>query len=309
LNPPSGYTKRGAIDYLKHDNINKFNYDGYTHIDLWLAGSSPENDEWRRTLGYNLHMRSYSINVDTGTITVSIQWENMGSTGLHYHNQLYLELGSQLIKLSDDIRLETPRGGETLSRSYTVARPTGLTAGTYAIRFWMPHKDVQASTKYTGTDAEKAQKRAAFAIPISSNGITFNTATGRNETGRSLTITNSSSSSVYNFPFDTTLVTDGTQLITVRATDFDGNETLMNVSVIVDNVADDITNPTLTWSYPTEGITVAGEVQLSVNATDADSGMQRVEFYVNDFLIGTDFNSPFRATWDTALEIDRKSVV
>lgn len=59
--------------------------------------------------------------------------------------------------------------------------------------------------------------------------------------------------------------------------------------------------PTAAVSAPAAGSTVSGSVAFSATATDNDR-ISRVDFYVDDRLIGTDTSSPYSVTWNTALE-------
>jgi N-acetylneuraminic acid mutarotase len=61
---------------------------------------------------------------------------------------------------------------------------------------------------------------------------------------------------------------------------------------------DDVTAPTATLTAPSEGATVEGDVLLSASASD-DYGVQRVEFYDGDILIGTATSAPFTLSWYT----------
>lgn len=61
----------------------------------------------------------------------------------------------------------------------------------------------------------------------------------------------------------------------------------------------DFTPPSVGISYPDEGATVSGLVDIGINATDF-SGIDRVEISLNCRLAIASFkNSPFTAVWDT----------
>jgi len=64
------------------------------------------------------------------------------------------------------------------------------------------------------------------------------------------------------------------------------------------SVTVDATPPAVTISYPLAGSTVSGSrVTLSATATDAGSGVAKVEFIVDGALLATDTASPYSATW------------
>ena len=43
---------------------------------------------------------------------------------------------------------------------------------------------------------------------------------------------------------------------------------------------------------------VIGKISIEVNTSDNESEIDKVEFYIDNDLIGTDFSSPFGVTWD-----------
>ncbi|MFP2957627.1 M20/M25/M40 family metallo-hydrolase [Myxococcus sp. 1LA] len=61
----------------------------------------------------------------------------------------------------------------------------------------------------------------------------------------------------------------------------------------------DETPPEVAITAPTTGSTVSGVTNVTVTATDA-SGVNRVEFLVDDALIATDTTAPYSFNWDTA---------
>lgn len=64
-------------------------------------------------------------------------------------------------------------------------------------------------------------------------------------------------------------------------------------SVMVDSTA-----PTVAVSYPTAGSAVSGRsATITATATDAGSGVAKVEFFVDGKLLATDTSSPYAATW------------
>ncbi|OJT26916.1 hypothetical protein BO221_02585 [Archangium sp. Cb G35] len=60
---------------------------------------------------------------------------------------------------------------------------------------------------------------------------------------------------------------------------------------------DDVTAPEVSLTSPSEGASVAGEISVTANASD-DHGVQRVEFYDGETLIGTDAAAPYSVTWN-----------
>ena len=57
-------------------------------------------------------------------------------------------------------------------------------------------------------------------------------------------------------------------------------------------------DPTCEITAPSNGATVTGIVGIEVTATD-DFGVDKVEFYVDSSLIGTDYSTPYTWSWDS----------
>lgn len=71
-------------------------------------------------------------------------------------------------------------------------------------------------------------------------------------------------------------------------------------SKTVDNTASgsDTTNPTVSITAPAANATVSGTLSISANAGD-NVGISRLEFLLDNNLIGSDTNSPYSYSWDT----------
>jgi beta-glucanase (GH16 family) len=126
------------------------------------------------------------------------------------------------------------------------------------------------------------------------------------------TALNSELTAPYNCKFDSTTVADGSHTLKAVAYDAAGNSTTTLRTVTVDNVPDpapgDTTAPTVTWSTPSEGATVAGMVWESTNsgpsgpceAAAADNvGVTRVMFYVDGVLLNQEGLAPWNCKFDT----------
>ncbi|WP_235217021.1 extracellular catalytic domain type 1 short-chain-length polyhydroxyalkanoate depolymerase [Archangium violaceum] len=61
----------------------------------------------------------------------------------------------------------------------------------------------------------------------------------------------------------------------------------------------DAVPPTVSLSAPANGATVSGTVRVAANATD-NVGIAKVEFSIDNTLVGTDTASPFEYSWNTA---------
>ncbi len=99
-------------------------------------------------------------------------------------------------------------------------------------------------------------------------------------------------------------VGDGTKTVRVRFTDFAGNTSnSVSDSIVLNTVA-----PTVTLTAPAAGSTVRGTVPLAATASDTN-GIARVEFYVDDLLVGTDTSSPYTSSWNSATGSDGSHTV
>ena len=98
----------------------------------------------------------------------------------------------------------------------------------------------------------------------------------------------------YTATLDTTTLTDGAHALRARAVDGADRATLGDpVSVTVDN-----TGPTTALTAPAANATLAGMAGFTATATDA-SGIDHVDFLVDDQVVGTDATAPYAATFNT----------
>lgn len=67
---------------------------------------------------------------------------------------------------------------------------------------------------------------------------------------------------------------------------------------VADIPGPDITPPTVNLTSPTDGSTFNTSVlQVTADASDSESGVSKVEFYVNNELVSTDKTGPYSANW------------
>ena len=60
----------------------------------------------------------------------------------------------------------------------------------------------------------------------------------------------------------------------------------------------DLVNPSVFISNPYDGETINGIIAISVGVSDEETGINRVEFYINDVLLGIDYSYPYFYQWD-----------
>jgi protocatechuate 3,4-dioxygenase beta subunit len=61
--------------------------------------------------------------------------------------------------------------------------------------------------------------------------------------------------------------------------------------------------PSVTITYPADGATVSGTINITADASD-DNGVTQVEFFVDGGSIGVDATAPYEATWDSTTVAD-----
>jgi len=101
--------------------------------------------------------------------------------------------------------------------------------------------------------------------------------------------------------WDSAAALAGNHVVEAKAFDNAGLSAASSVQVSIAPPAPvDVTAPVVSVSAPANGATVSGTVALTANATDAMSGVARVEFRVDGVLVGTDTSAPFAASWNSA---------
>ncbi len=105
----------------------------------------------------------------------------------------------------------------------------------------------------------------------------------------------------WTYDWDTAPYADGgLHSVYVKVFDDAGNVgTTGNVTYTVSGPPVDITPPTITLLYPLPGTTITGIVNVSASAQD-DTGVTKVEFYVDGALKSTDNSAPWGFVWDTS---------
>jgi peptidoglycan/xylan/chitin deacetylase (PgdA/CDA1 family) len=98
------------------------------------------------------------------------------------------------------------------------------------------------------------------------------------------------SSPVYSAPF----TVSSTTTVKYLAWDNAGNVEATKAQLIqIDAAA-----PQVTLTSPANGATVSGVVRLEATASDTVSGVARVDFYVDNKLVGTATSAPYRVNWN-----------
>ncbi|WP_257449824.1 Ig-like domain-containing protein [Archangium lipolyticum] len=111
----------------------------------------------------------------------------------------------------------------------------------------------------------------------------------------------SDSSAPYSVEWFTMVEGEGPHTVSVKAYDIAGNvRTSAGVGVIVDYAG-----PGPYISSPMQNALVGGAaVRISATASDSISGVDRVEFYADGTLIGTDTSAPYEVSWNSTAVAD-----
>lgn len=105
----------------------------------------------------------------------------------------------------------------------------------------------------------------------------------------------SSAQSTLTFAWNTAAEADGPHTFVSKAYDVNGNVgTSPPIVLDADN-----TPPAAAITSPSNGTVITGSaLTISANATDS-SGIQKIDFYADGVLVGTDTSAPFTANWNT----------
>ncbi|HEC76608.1 MAG TPA: hypothetical protein ENI33_05070 [Thermoplasmatales archaeon] len=113
------------------------------------------------------------------------------------------------------------------------------------------------------------------------------------------------------YNWSTTNFSNGVHRIYARAYDGKNYSQLASINVTVNNPEDDTTPPSINIEKPREGYLyisdreimpigttiIIGKITVKANARDAESGMKKVEFYIDDELRYTDVEAPYEWEW------------
>ncbi|NVM31496.1 MAG: hypothetical protein HWN65_21840 [Candidatus Helarchaeota archaeon] len=107
-------------------------------------------------------------------------------------------------------------------------------------------------------------------------------------------------SAPYNYTWDTNSTPEGPHALFVRVYDLAGNA---NTSLAINITIDNTIPSAATMTSPGEGAYLKGNHTLQAVAADAGTGVQYVEFWLDDAGTGTrldtDYSAPYNYTWDT----------
>ena len=120
------------------------------------------------------------------------------------------------------------------------------------------------------------------------------------------TLLGADASSPYSYSWNTRNVPNGSYLLTVKAYDAAGNTSTAERAVTTDN---DFVPPTVALTAPEHATTLIGTVTFSATASDDQSSINRVEFYVGTTRVATDTSAPYTYNYNTRLQGNGDKVI
>ena len=112
----------------------------------------------------------------------------------------------------------------------------------------------------------------------------------------------------YEFPWDTTAVSNGSHTLTAHARDDAGNVTIsppVTGNVANGTAAGDTTGPNVVVTAPAAGATVSGSTRGAANAADSGSGVAQVRFFLDGTsVIKDEFEFPYEFDWPSTSVAD-----
>ncbi|MCP8321691.1 MAG: S8 family serine peptidase [archaeon] len=113
------------------------------------------------------------------------------------------------------------------------------------------------------------------------------------------TLYSTDSEAPFSFYWDTTSESDSLHTLMARAYDTSDNiKDSSTVNVIVSNLNSDNAPPIVSIIRPKDGSKVSRSIKISASASD-ESGISKVEFYIDGSLIGTDYSYSYYCYWNT----------
>lgn len=139
-------------------------------------------------------------------------------------------------------------------------------------------------------------------VPLAANATDAMSGVNRVEFRVDGVLVGTDSAAPYTGLWDSSLAAPGAHVIEAKAFDNAGLSAASSVSVNIAAPAPvDTTAPVVALTSPANGAIVSGTVGITADATDAMSGVNRVEFRVDGVLVGTDSAAPFSGAWDSSL--------
>ncbi|MFH1696065.1 MAG: Ig-like domain-containing protein [Candidatus Micrarchaeota archaeon] len=90
-----------------------------------------------------------------------------------------------------------------------------------------------------------------------------------------------------------------TGTLTGTLTITDTGRTQQETTTITVTTSPDNTPPAVSITNPNQGNLISETISLQANATDSESGIKKVEFYIDDSIKGTDTTSPYSIQWNS----------
>jgi len=281
-------------------------YSGYT-------GAYPRMSIWHGTSDYTVKNTNQTEGVEQWTAVHGIDMtEDVSETVAGYPHKVYKDAaGKALVETYAITGMGhgTPIDPATKFPGTTVACGT---AGAYVL-----DTDICSTwqvAKFFGLDnSDTAAPSVSLTAPAngaSVSGTVQVTATASDNVGVSKVeffidnvLVGTDTASPYAYAWNSAAATNGTHVLVAKASDAAGNTaTSASLSVFVSGGISDTTAPTVSITFPTNGATVAGAVDITATASD-DTGVTKVEFIIDGTVVGQGVSAqqagPYVFSWNT----------
>jgi peptidoglycan/xylan/chitin deacetylase (PgdA/CDA1 family) len=195
---------------------------------------------------------------------------------------------------------ELPVGAKAVSFGLSLAAVGELSTDDYSLATVTSSTVTDTTPPVISNLAPVSGSTVTGAVSLTAN-VTDDTAVKQVEFLINGSVVGTDSTSPYSVSWNSTAVANGAVTYSVRAVDSSDNPAVSGNNTLT--VKNDASAPIISFIQPPtpkSGDTVSGTVSLSANASD-DIGVTKVEFLVNNLLLGTVNTSPYSLAWNTAL--------
>jgi peptidoglycan/xylan/chitin deacetylase (PgdA/CDA1 family) len=195
---------------------------------------------------------------------------------------------------------ELPVGAKAVSFGLSLAAVGELSTDDYSLATVTSSTVTDTTPPVISNLAPVSGSTVTGAVSLTAN-VTDDTAVKQVEFLINGSVVGTDSTSPYSVSWNSTAVANGAVTYSVRAVDSSDNPAVSGNNTLT--VKNDASAPIISFIQPPtpkSGDTVSGSVSLSANASD-DIGVTKVEFLVNNLLLGTVNTSPYSLAWNTAL--------
>lgn len=277
------------------------------------TGPYPKISIWNGTSDYTVKPTNMTEGVDQWTSAHGIdQTEDISETVAGYPHKVYKSSSGKA--LVETYAITGMGHGTAIDPQFKFPNTTVAcgTAGAYILDtdicstwqvakfFGLDNSDTVAPTVSIASPANGATVSGAVQVSVNASD---NVGVARVELFIDNTLSGTDSASPFTFPWNAATATNGSHTLIAKAYDAAGNAaTSSTVTVSVTGGISDTTPPTASLTFPTNGATVAGAIDITATASD-DIGVTKVEFLIDGAVVGVGVASqqagPYVYNWNT----------